>query len=178
MGTGQRPGLGPAGDCSEADSTVTGSRPARPHRPRRLRDGAPPPRARFLRGTFSALPQAARESAELSAPSRGEQRRSRRSFPLRPGREDERRRGGPALGPRAALTSPSGSEQAEPGSKLPAPPPQTARRAPAHFAPDVSGFRLAAPRGNRPIPSRRGTCPRPLGLPGRGHHALLRKHVS
>lgn len=128
MGTGQRPGLG-----------VTGSAPT----PGATRAQLGPVPGLFLSGNpLRSVAGCPRNRTRRAEP--GEQRRSRRGFPLQPGREAELGREGRALSPHAALTCPSGSEQAEPGSKLLALPPRPVRRVPAHFAPEVGRFRLAA----------------------------------
>lgn len=129
MGTGQRLWLG-----------VTGSAPT----PGATRAQLGPVPGLFLSGSHLCSVAGCPRNDRTRRAGPGEQRRSRRGFPLQPGREAELGRGGRALSPHAALTCPSGSEQAEPGSKLPAPPPQPVRRVPAHFAPEVGRFRLAA----------------------------------
>lgn len=67
------------------------------------------------------------------------------SLPLRPGGRVAGAGPGLSAGKseRAALTYPAGSQRAVTRSKLPAPPPQPPRRAPAHFAPEADQSRLA-----------------------------------
>ena len=89
-----------------------------------------------------------RQRAPRASPNWDGQRRTFLSGPG-PGRRERGWAGrcrarSPVKFKRAALTSPAGSQRAEPLSKLPAPPPQPPRRAPAHFAPETGRFRLVA----------------------------------
>lgn len=129
MGTGQRPGLG-----------VTGSAPT----PGATRAQLGPVPGLFLSGNHLRSVAGGPRNDRTRRAGPGEQLGSRRGFPLQPGREAELGREGRALSPHAALTCPPGSVQAEPGSKLLALPPRPVRRVPAHFAPEVGRFRLAA----------------------------------
>lgn len=138
---GSARGLGwGSGRHRRTEPNTVGAGPALPPTPRAAR---PHPRA-SVRG--SANTRALRLSSQATG--RAEPERATEepeSLPLRPGGRVAGAGPGLSAGKseRAALTYPAGSQRAVTRSKLPAPPPQPPRRAPAHFAPEADQSRLA-----------------------------------
>lgn len=177
-------GPGLAGDSAEADSMVGAGLPQREHNAR-WAGSAPRRWATPAQLTSAPGPVSVREPSLLSP----------RPPAKRQGSADR------ATEEPAGLSSPAGpGSRAEPGRprvRAPhSPAPQARswenrgpnsprrplspceRRTPALTSRQKSaGSDWMRPEKIRPIPWRRGTCPRPRALPGRGHRAALRYHV-